>query len=166
MIVIDRTSFWALINNAPSSAIQRAINESDAAFIFIAQQTFQEATQANIEERGQAGIAALEQQMEELEITVVPSIRERTAATRTAFERYGEGRCPGSSLTLGDCAAYTRAKTLGADLVSERLEAYEIMGLEWMTIEYILAERDKRLARQPSEIRARMRAIWRDRDRL
>lgn len=160
MIVIDGTSLWALFRKVSGSAIQHAIDKSDVPMIFITQQTLLEATQNYFEEHGEQGKAHLEQRMEEADITLVPSIKARTAAALAAFEHYGEGRRPGSSLTLGDCAAYTRAKSLGADLVSERLSAYEIIGLEWMTMEYKLIERDKRLRRLAIEIPAKLRSNW------
>ena len=39
MIMVDRTSFMALIDNVPGSAIQRAIDDGDVPSVYVAYET-------------------------------------------------------------------------------------------------------------------------------
>lgn len=145
MIVIDRTSFRALLAGGVDSSIQRAIDQSDVPMIYLAQQSFDEINLAHFVAANQEELTALLERLERVDVTLVPAIKVRRAATTAVFDR--QGSRTDAPLTLGDCAAYALAKALRADLVSERLSAYEIVGLEWMTEEFQRAEREERFAR-------------------
>lgn len=145
MIVIDRTSFRALLDGVVESAIQRAIDENDVPMVYMAQQTFDEIKDGRFGIRDQDELTALLEQLGQADVTIVPSIKVRLAAAQAVFEQHGHRA--EVELTRGDCAAYALAKSLRADLVSERLSAYQVIGLEWMTEEFKLAERDERFRR-------------------
>lgn len=145
MIVIDRTSFRALLAGSVDSSIQRAIDQSDVPMIYLAQQSFDEINLAHFVAANQDELTALLERLERVDVTLVPAIKVRRAAAKAVFDQHGHES--DDALTLGDCAAYALAKALRADLVSERLSAYEVVGLEWMTEEFQRAEREERFAR-------------------
>jgi len=122
MIVVDRTSFMALADKVADSAIQRAIDDSDVPFIYMAYETGLEAGLTSIGTYRIEGPPHLVQRIEETELVVLSRTTARSAAARAMFEQFGVGHHPTSRLTLGDCAAYTLALGLSADLVCETSE--------------------------------------------
>lgn len=130
MVVIDGTSFIALVHNIAGSAIQRVvqrgIDEGDEPFLLIAAETEREATEGYVADHGPAGLARLKQRMEETELTVLPWMTCRKAQAYAVFEQYGQGRLPGTFLTLGDCATVALAKRIQADLICETGELARI----------------------------------------
>ncbi|MBX9683025.1 MAG: type II toxin-antitoxin system VapC family toxin [Hyphomicrobium sp.] len=122
MIVIDRTSFMALVDKVADSAIQRAIDDGDVPSIYMAYETGLKAGLTNIGLHKIGGPAHLLQRIEETELMVLPRATVHSASARAMFEQFGVGHHPTSRLTLGDCAAFTRALALSADLVCEASE--------------------------------------------
>ena len=119
MIVVDRTSFMALVDKVEGSAIQRAIDDSDMPFLHMAYETGLEVGLTFIGIDKIEGPPHLLQRIEETEISVLPGGGVYSAAARAMFEQFGAGHHPTSRLTLGDCAAFTHALALTADLVCE-----------------------------------------------
>lgn len=119
MIVVDRTSFLALLNNVSDSAILRAIDDSDAPMIYLAYETGLEVWLDIVGEHGITGLPGFLRSISAIDLTMVPQTRARSAAAQAIFELVGIGHHPTSRLTLGDCAAYSLALGLSADLVSE-----------------------------------------------
>jgi uncharacterized protein with PIN domain len=132
MIVVDRTSFMALADKVADSAIQRAIDDSDVPFIYMAYETGLEAGLTSIGIDRIEGPPHLLQRIEETELTVLSRTTARSAAARAMFEQFGVGHHPTSRLTLGDCAAFTLAVGMSGDLVCETSE------LRSMTVIYRL----------------------------
>ena len=128
MIVVDRTAFLALMNKVRDSAIQRAINDSDVPMIYLAYETGLEVWLDYVAEHGLDGLPHLLRLIDEADLTLVPQTTARSAAAKAIFKMVGAGSHPKSSLTLGDCAAYSLALGLSADLVTET-SAFDIVGL-------------------------------------
>lgn len=131
MIVVDRTSFEALINKVPDSAIRRAIDGSedgDETMIFLAYETGLEFWLDYVAEHGIAGLPHLLRRIAATDFTMMPPTTYHSAAAQAIFELIGAGHHPTSRLTLGDCAAYSRALAISANLVSETSK-YSTAGL-------------------------------------
>jgi len=119
MIMVDRTSFMALVDKVPGSAIQRAIDDGDWPSLHMAYETGLEVGLTAIGVHEIEGPPHLLRRIEEVELLVLPGGGVHSAAARAMFEQFGAGHHPTSRLTLGDCAAFTRALALTADLVCE-----------------------------------------------
>jgi uncharacterized protein with PIN domain len=119
MIMVDRTSFMALVDKVPGSAIQRAIDDSDMPSLHMAYETGLEVGLTFIGTDKIKGPPHLLQRIEETELSVLPRVAAFSVAAQAMFEQFGAGHHPTLRLTLGDCAAFTRALALTADLVCE-----------------------------------------------
>lgn len=118
MIVIDGSAFLALVNNVADSAIARELKTSGGD-IYMAHTTGLETTFRFLGESGVEGIHRVQTTIRDIGLIVVPTTEEIKLASLAAFERFGEGKHPLSHLTIGDCAAYALAASLGARLISE-----------------------------------------------
>jgi uncharacterized protein with PIN domain len=121
MIVIDRTSLVAFLNNDPDSAIQRAIDDCDQPEIYLTYETGLEFWLDYVAEHGIRGLPHLLQLIAAKtdNLIMLPRSFCQSAAAQAIFEMIGAGHHPTSRLTLGDCAAYARALSMSARLVCE-----------------------------------------------
>ncbi len=117
MIVIDKNSFLALVNNDADSTIMRHVRGSSAK-VFVAKSISVEATLHCIGADGLESIRRVTGRIKETGLNVVLALDDLDAAAVDAYDRFGEGNHPASRLTMSDCVAYALAKSLGAKLVS------------------------------------------------
>lgn len=126
MIVVDGSSFLALVRGADDSVIARA-RQSYGGPLYMAHTTGLETTFGFIGENGIESIRLIQHTIKETKLFVVPTTEDIRLASLAAFEAYGAGRHPQSTLSIGDCAAYVLAQSMGARLVSES-DRFDIIG--------------------------------------
>ena len=119
MIVVDRTSFEALVNKEPDSAIQRALDDSDDGMVCMAYETGLEFWLEYVAEHGIEGLPHLLRCIDQTDLLMLPPSTYHSAAAQAIFKMIGAGHHPTSQLTLGDCAAYSRALASSSYLVCE-----------------------------------------------
>jgi len=86
MIILDKTSFLALVNNVPGSTIQQTIEElDDVPMLYVARDTLLEAMQAFVAEHGVENVERVSQRIIELDMVVLPGTAERKREAAAAF---------------------------------------------------------------------------------
>jgi ribonuclease VapC len=114
-MVIDTSVLIAVLLNEPEHlAFKRSILAVPVRLMSAISKL--EASMVVIGRSDTIGLAALDQLIAELEITVAAFDEHQADIARDAFARYGKGRHP-AGLNFGDCAAYALAVAEGEPLL-------------------------------------------------
>lgn len=113
---VDTSALVCVLNDEPEAmAFNHAFHEADE--IFISTATVLEASCVMAGDRFVQGRQRLRRLMELLSPTIVPFDAEQLTISQTAYAKFGRGSAHPASLNMGDCFAYSLAKTLGIPLL-------------------------------------------------
>jgi ribonuclease VapC len=115
LIVLETSALAAiLLNEDTAITLNKAL--VDTPQVLLPAHVIVEATMVITGKLGDAGLAALDAFLAQLEATVVPFTEAHAVAARDAFLRYGKGHHP-AALNFGDCMSYAVAKVAGRELL-------------------------------------------------
>lgn len=113
--MIDSSVLIAILENEPEET--RLIDAiADDSVHLISAVFLVEASIVILNRRGEAGVAELDDFLQEAEIQTVAVTPEQAILARRAYERYGKGRHP-AKLNFGDCFSYAAALACGEPLL-------------------------------------------------
>jgi ribonuclease VapC len=108
-MVIDTSVLIAILLNEPEAPAFRRKVLAISIRLMSAMSKL-EASMVVVGRSGSVGLAALDQLIAELDITIVPFDEHQADIAREAFARYGKGQHPAGP-NFGDCAAHALALT-------------------------------------------------------
>jgi ribonuclease VapC len=114
-MVIDSSALIAiLLDEADASLFVSAIANSPTRLLSAA--TYVEASLVMMRRRNFESVAALDNLVDQLRISIVPVDHAQALLAREAFRRFGKGRDK-AGLNFGDCFSYALAKQTGEPLL-------------------------------------------------
>jgi len=116
LIVVDTSALIAMLQNEPERAAFAASIARSERRVVSAVSLF-EANMVAFSRRGHAGVAALDELVNDTELEIIPFDDAHRRLAQQAFQTYGKGIHSQARLNLGDCAAYALAKGMNAPLL-------------------------------------------------